>query len=233
MSAYKKTAKIAGIFFLMQGIAAVLINQVLAGPVVFAPDFLVNVSANTTQMIIALLISLISGALGVGIAAMLLPVLKQHNKSIAYWYFGLSVVQFVFIALNDTSRLSILALSEEYVRAGTPDADHFLVIGHLFHAHYWWTHYLMMLFSCLVLPLFYYVLYQSKLIPRFISVWGLLGTVFLLITVLLAIFDKGVIMLLFLPIGLNQTFLAIWLIVKGFNPSAVTSGYARTEVMYS
>ena len=233
MNSDKQIAKIVGILFLMQGVAAVLINQVLAGPVVFAPDFLANTSAHATQMIIALLISLINGAVAIGIAAMLLPILKQQNKSIAYWYFGLSIVQFVFIAFNEISRLSILTLSEEYVKAGAPDADHFQVIAHLFHANYWWTHYLIMLITCLVLPLFYYLLYQSKLIPRFISVWGLLGVAFMLMTVLSAIFGQGVIMILFLPIGLNQTFLAIWLIVKGFNPTAITSGYAKTEVIHS
>src|SRR5687768_1264758 len=117
MDANKKTATIVGIFFLIQGIAAILINQILAGPVIFAPHFLANAAAKETQLIIALLVSLVNGAIGLGIAAMLLPILKPHNKGIAYWYFGLSVAQFAVITLNEISRLSILALSREFIKA--------------------------------------------------------------------------------------------------------------------
>jgi hypothetical protein len=224
MDTTRKTAIIVGIFFLIQGIAAILINQVLAGPVIFAPDFLANAAAKETQLIVALLISLLNAAIAVGIAAMLLPVLKPYNKGVTHWFFGLSIIQFPVIALNEIIRLSILTLSQEYVKAGTPDAGYFQVIGNLLHAGYWWSHYLIMLVTCLVLPLFYYLLYQSKLVPRFISVWGFLGVALMLANILSAIFGRGVNMMLFIPIGLNQTFLAIWLIVKGFNLSRPATG---------
>ncbi len=70
---------------------------------------------------------------------------------------------------------------------------------------------------------FYYLLYQSKLIPRFISVWGVIALVSLLIGNLLEITGNThpMIMLFFPLIMLNEIFLAIWLMVKGFNPSAI------------
>ena len=70
--------------------------------------------------------------------------------------------------------------------------------------------------------LLYYLLYKSKLIPRFISVWGVIALISLLIGNLLEITGNTYQMIkLFYPlIMLNEVFLAIWLISKGFSPSA-------------
>ena len=69
---------------------------------------------------------------------------------------------------------------------------------------------------------FYYLLYQSKLVPRFISIWGLIGVPGILAAGFLGMFGHSPYstfsILLFLPYALNEMFLAIWLIVKGFEP---------------
>ena len=78
--------------------------------------------------------------------------------------------------------------------------------------------------------LFYYLLYQSNLIPRWISVWGVIAAILLILVNLLEV--MGIVsasMILYLPIILNEVVLAIWLIVKGFNPSAIDPGAAKTE----
>ena len=82
--------------------------------------------------------------------------------------------------------------------------------------------------------MFYYLLYQSKLIPRFISVWGLIGAPLSLAGGLIAIFGHRAgasmptsTMILGLPIVLNELFIAIWLIAKGFNSSAIASESAK------
>ena len=74
--------------------------------------------------------------------------------------------------------------------------------------------------------LLYYLLYRSKLLPRFISVWGVIALVSLLIGNLLEIAGNTHPMIkLFYPlIMLNEIFMAIWLISKGFNSTAITKG---------
>jgi hypothetical protein len=74
--------------------------------------------------------------------------------------------------------------------------------------------------------MFYTMLYQSKLIPRFISIWGLIGATVVLANTMLDMFsltvpNLGVLMLL------NELFLGVWLIIKGFNPSAIASESAK------
>ncbi len=68
----------------------------------------------------------------------------------------------------------------------------------------------------------YYVFYQSKLIPRWLSGWGLIGSVLHLVVPLLSMFGSEL-AILTLPLALQEMVLAVWLIVKGFNPSAIAS----------
>ncbi len=79
-----------------------------------------------------------------------------------------------------------------------------------------------------------YLLYQSKLIPRFISVWGLIGAVLLLAAGLLGMFGLSpasmISIILTIPIGLNEMVLAVWLIGKGFNLSAIASESSKTNI---
>jgi hypothetical protein len=57
---------------------------------------------------------------------------------------------------------------------------------------------------------------QSKLVPKFLSVWGLIGyAIFFLGAVLEILGFKGVGLVLCIPGGLFEIFLAGWLIVKG------------------
>ena len=66
-----------------------------------------------------------------------------------------------------------------------------------------------------------YLLYQSKLVPRFISIWGLIASILFLIASLLGIIGFPELQSFsLLPIVLNEVLLAIWLIVKGFNEAA-------------
>jgi len=68
----------------------------------------------------------------------------------------------------------------------------------------------------------YYLFYQSKLIPGWLSVWGLIGAMLYLTSGLFAMFsvDFGI---LEAPLALQEMVLAVWLIVKGFNPSSETA----------
>lgn len=66
---------------------------------------------------------------------------------------------------------------------------------------------------------FYILLYRTKVIPRFISVWGIIATLILFIVTITRLlgFNVSVLDLLLIPMILNELFLAVWLIIKGFN----------------
>jgi hypothetical protein len=72
--------------------------------------------------------------------------------------------------------------------------------------------------------MFYYLLYKSKLIPRWLSGWGLIGAVLFLASAFLpqlSYVSPSTLVYLHLPGAVNQMVLAVWLIVKGFNTSAI------------
>ena len=98
----------------------------------------------------------------------------------------------------------------------------------------YWAYHMGTISFGLAAPMFYYLLYQSKLIPRFLSVWGLIGVPLWLAVSLLIMFgldaSSTISTLLYLPIGVNEMVLAVWLIVKGFNPSAIASLSAKTDI---
>ena len=219
MSSGNKTARIIGILSLATTAIAILINQVLLGPVIFGTDFLTDTAMNKTEVIVSVLLGLVGVAISISIVVLFLPIFKKYNYSAAFCYLGLSIVAFAIGLIDKVSIMAILSVSEEYLKAGSPDSEQFKILGNVFYQIRWWTHYLDILIAGLPLVVFYYILYQSKLIPRFISVWGLIGVMLMLTVVLLAIFDQGTIMILFLPLGLNQLFLSIWFIVKGFSLS--------------
>jgi len=79
-----------------------------------------------------------------------------------------------------------------------------------------------------------YVLYTSRLIPRLLSAWGFVGGVLVLAAAMLYAFNvisalDAVSALLSLPIAVLEMVLAVWLIVRGFNPSAIASGSAKVS----
>ncbi|MFC1992870.1 DUF4386 domain-containing protein [Chloroflexota bacterium] len=233
MNSARKTAIIVGVLFITATVATLL--SIPLTNHINAPDYLINISSNESQMIIGALLQLINTIAIIGIAVMLFPILKKHNEALALGYVGARIMEAVSLIVAILSLLLLLTLSQEFVKAGAPDASPFQTLGtSLLAANYWaWLlgGELFLALSALILN---YILYQSKLIPRFISVWGLIGATLLLAQGLLGMFgslsETSVLRTyLFIPIAVQEMVFAVWLIVKGFNPSAIASGSAKTD----
>ena len=224
---YKKTARIVGAFFLIAMVTSLLGGFWLES-ILTAPDYLSSVSGNKTQVEIGVLLELINGLAVIGIAVAMYPIFRKQYEALALGYVALRIIEAVIIIAAVISPLSLIALSQEYVKAGAPDVSYFQTLGTSFlAARALWVGLMLGIFFSLGALLFYYLLYQSKLVPRFISVWGLIAVAGVLAVNLIEIFGFGIsfgaAIVLALPIILNEIFLGIWLIVKGFNPSAIVS----------
>jgi len=220
MNSNISSGRTVGVILLLTFILGVLINQFLQGPIIFSEDFLNKVAANSNQVILSVLLVLTSSILALVMAVILLPIFKQSNYSLAFLYLAFSVISFATYLIDNTVILTMLGLSKEYVAAGASEAGYFESIGAVFYQARWWTHYMTLLISSLPFFLFYYLFYQTKLIPRFVSIWGLLAVLLLLVEVLFSMYGQSLGMILFLPMGLVQIFLAIWLIIKGLKSPA-------------
>jgi hypothetical protein len=228
VNANKTTARIVGALFLIAMVGSLLGGVGFVEPSLSAPDYLAAVSENETQVIIGVFLELINGLAVLGIGVLMFPILKQYNEHAAVGYLGFRIIESVFCCVIVITPLSLITLSQEYLKAGASDAASYQVVGALSIAERASVAGLLIpVFLGLGALLFYYSLYQSKFVPRFISVWGFVGAVLILILNLLltAGVEIGSIgMILALPIITNEIFLGIWLLAKGFSPTAQAAG---------
>jgi hypothetical protein len=223
MNTNKKTAGFVGALFLTAMVAS-LLGGGFVESVISAPNHLI-MSENETLLIVGVLLELVNAIAVIGIGVLMFTVLKRHNETMALGYFSIRIVEAVFCTMIVISPLSLIRLSHEYATAGA-GAVQFPMTGALSIAERASVSGLLIpVFFSLGALLLYSSLYQSKLLPRFISVWGFVAAVLILILNLLSTFGlelgMGLSMVFALPIILNEIFMGIWLIAKGFNPSAV------------
>jgi hypothetical protein len=233
MNTNRKTAIIVGVLFIIGTVAGVL-SVIFTGPILGASNFLINVSANENQVRIGALLVLIMALACAGIAIWLYPVLKKHNEALALGSVGFRIIENVLAIVSAVCLLSLLPLCQEYVKAGAPPASYFQTLGTLLLGAQKMISNISLIPFCLGALMYYYVFYQSKLIPRWLSGWGLLAIIMNLASALLVLFAligpfSTAQVVLSLPIFLQEMVFAVWLIVKGLNPSAVASGSAKVE----
>ncbi|UCG35971.1 MAG: DUF4386 domain-containing protein [Candidatus Bathyarchaeota archaeon] len=231
MDSNRKTAIIVGVLFIV-ATAAPILSVVPLGVVPLGflgsegdPDYLTAVSANENQVLIGALLWLAMTASVVAIPILMFPILKKHGESLALGYVGARMFEGFFDAVNVISLLLLLSLGREFVDAGAPAASYFQTSGALLLAVIDWGSLLLDLAWLLSVPVFSYLLYKSTLIPRWLSGWGLVGGTLWLATWPVRMFGLSPpsIEILALPIAAQEMILAGWLIVKGFNSSAIAS----------
>lgn len=229
MNSNRKTAIIVGILFITATVTSSL-YYVLVAPLLGGPDYLVNISKNANQVIIGVLLYLIDCAAVVAIPIALFPILKKQNESLALGYVASRMIESITIIVGLISLLALLTLSQDHLEGGASDASHLHASGALLlsvidRALLLGVEFVFSL-TALILN---YLLYRSKFVPRFISVWGLIGATLLLVSGFLVLLGLSqnptsvVSMLLSIPIALQEMVFAIWLIGKGFNPSVKQS----------
>ena len=231
MNTYRKTAISVGVLFIIATVLNMLGNIPLK-PILDAPDYLISISANENQVIIGGLLVLLSAFASASIAIWLYPILKKHHEALALGSVGFRVMEGMLYIVAVVGLLSLLTLSQEYVKAEASNASLFQASGTILLAIKEWAGQLGVIAFTLGALMYYYVFYQSKLIPRWLSGWGLIGAALSLAAALLTIFGQiiplsPVFMILHLTILVQEMVLAVWLIVKGFNPSAIASGSAN------
>jgi uncharacterized protein DUF4386 len=235
MNTYRKTAISVAALFLIALVFNIVATNIYQ-PILNAPDYLVAVYPNKIPVTIGVLLDFICAPVMILIPIMLFPLFKKFNERIALGYVVFRLLEgilFIFIAINS---LSLISLSQDYINSGAPGASYFQALGNSIHARIEWATLLYVIVYTLGALLLYYLLFTSKLIPRWLSGWGLFAVVLLLTGALLYMFGIFGTMPLMKamaffapPIGLQEIVMSIWLIVRGFNPSEIASGNVNPE----
>jgi hypothetical protein len=227
MNYYRKIAISAGVLFII-ATGADLLSIPFLGPMT-ATNYLVSVSANGGLVATGALLLFIGGAAATGIAISLYPVLREYNRGLALGAVGFRTFEGVLRFVAVCGLLLLITLSQQFVKAGAPDSSYFQTLGVLLVAGYRWVANVGSLLAFSIGCLLYYIIfYRTKLVPRWLSGWGLVAGILSMLSCLLVMFglmapfstEQVVLALPMLP---QEMVLAVWLIVKGFNPSVIAS----------
>lgn len=233
---HKDTARLVGFFFMIATVS-LFIGQSFYSPIIGAPDYLDITYPNRVTVLTGILVEF-AGYLGlIFIPILLFPILKTHNRVLAWGYICLRFFEVVLLTFAQIAKLSLIGLSQNYLSNIGGDASYFRNMGDSVQSVLYWVdsggliYIMVFVLGALML---YYELYKIKLVPRLLSIWGLVSAVMLVIACLmytLNIFAAELAVLLMVPLALQEQVMAIWMIVRGFNKSVFLSVSASGEKM--
>lgn len=213
----RKTAIVVGALFIVGDIGLVLSGVITSG-LLKGPDFLTKIAASESRLVVGALCVLAMGFVLAAVPVLMYPVFRKHNEVLAVGYVVIrGALETVTYIATAATWLLLLALSRDYATAGSPGAAQFGTLGRLLLKT---QGSIVSDVSAIVFSLgalvFAYLFYQSRLIPRWLSIWGLAGAAFYLVAPLLSVFgfSAGFMMA---PLAAQEIVLAVWLIARGFN----------------
>jgi hypothetical protein len=229
MNSTRKIAVITGVIFIIATVTSLLAAALT--PVLTGTDYLTRFSAHTNQVAAGALLYVISAFTSAGIAIAMYPVTKERNAGLTLGSVIFRALEAVFYIVGVVSLLSLLTLGQQFTTAGAADRSSLQAIGDLLVSVHEHAALLGVFAFCLGAFMYYYLFFQSRLIPRWLSGLGIVAIILMMAACVLALFSDnpvtGYILLAF-PIFLQEMVLAVWLIVKGFNLSAIASGAVGT-----
>lgn len=222
-TSYRKISFVAGVLYLLTFVSIPTLT--IYGPVKSA-NYILG-SGPDTVVIIGGILEIIVALAGIGTAVVLFPVLKKQNESLALGLVASRILESSTIFVGVAFILSIVTLRQTGAGGGALVTSHALVI--LYDRIFLLGQSFMPAICDLLLGL---LLYQSRLVPRFLSLIGIIGAPVLLIGYFAVLFSligqhAPLASLTALPVALFEFLLGVWLISKGFNPSAIAKGFAK------
>ena len=211
---------------LLLGVVTALVSSSLAGTLLDAPIDSLAIASHQSQLLAAVLIQFLSAAVSAGIAVALYPAIREHSRGLALGAVAFRTFEAVFYAISAAAMLGLMALARGPASVPTYVASMSTILSVLRNSSNF-------VFGVLAFSIgaamYYLVLYRSKLIPRWLSAWGLAAIVPLVVAALLAFFAGGSFaiagnaQLMAAPIALQEIVLGVWLMAKGFDSAPSTS----------
>ena len=236
MDPVRRNTIIAGILI----IAGMIAGFLSVAPAVDSTAYLSKAAENPNQVLRGAVFQFIMSLTYLGFAGALFPIIKYKGQGLALGFLSFRIIASVLIIIGTIILVSILALSQEYVKLLPRDSSDFEASGYLLKAvRDLINHVFMILVLCIANMLFYILMIKSKLIPLWLSIWGGVGAVLSAIASLLVLFGGIEIItseyiILNIPTALQELILAIWLIIKGFDKTqlALTNETASSNFNY-
>ncbi|MFI5099874.1 MAG: DUF4386 domain-containing protein [Actinomycetes bacterium] len=224
---HRAAATTAGILYITGTVAGVL-SLAVSAPVRDAGDSLAYAAEHSSAVVTGALLVLVMGLSLAFVPVVLFSVLRRVNEVLAVGYLivrgAVETVCYVILAigwlllvpLGEAMSAGPGTASPAGIRVGTLvlDADA--------------TNAVLTLVFCLGAGMFYVLLYRSRIVPRWISVWGLAAIPLYVAADLLAMYgvfaaNGTAQVLMFMPLAVQEMVLAVWMIARGFRPAVDTN----------
>jgi hypothetical protein len=214
MDTDRKAAVWIGVLFII-GTVGMVLSVVVTDSVLAGPAYLAQIAAQPNQVAIGALFMLLSGFALALVPVVFWPVGKRYSETLAMGYVVFrGALETVFYIATALGWLLLIALSTE------PDAAPLASFVRTTETVIWDQ--LLAIPFVLGALMFYALLYQSRLVPRWLSIWGLVGAVLYIGAPLGDMFGLSIGVLMG-PLALQEMVMAVWLIAKGFDPSAIAA----------
>jgi len=229
MRSHRAAARAAGILFLIS-YASFTVGSVLVAPMRDVGNDLAVIHTQSGQLITGVLLEFGNIAAIVGFAVVLLPYLRRGGEGLAHGYVAMRVLEGAAYLIAGVATASLITLSEEYGAAGSPGGGAYHAAQAVAVGQSTWAVTIAFVPFATGAVLLYVLLYRTRLVPRFIAVWGLVAVGLVAVFNLMDsdVTELGPAALLVVPIIVNEFFLAGWLIVKGFDQMALAPSDAPT-----
>jgi hypothetical protein len=201
--------------FLFYGAGSSLVTSVVG-----APDFLSTISAHQTTLVLGAFLMLLNTAVDVGKGVLFFPILEKHGKRTALAYLAALIVEVVLLDVGVLALLMIVPLAQQGVDAGQASVGWAKALGSLAVQSNTMAYQIGQMSLGLGAVFLCLLLFRTRLIPRFLSIWGLVGYAILMAGTIAEIFGIHIGVMLSIPGGVFEVGLGFWLIIKGFQPEA-------------
>lgn len=209
---FRTESIVAGVLFIT-ATGATMVSQVIVEPILESAHVTAGLAGREAVFTLGVLLEIVNALASAGIAIALFPILWQCVPGLAVAYAGLRTVEASTGIAAATGLLMLFSVETA-------------PIGPVWHE---WAFLMVLLVFSAGTFVLYPTLFVFRLVPRVLSVWGLIGGLMLLLSILLILFGRIEIgsttdLVLSLPIWINEMALALWLIFRGVDMSAAPAG---------
>lgn len=199
----------------------------LVTSVIGTPDYVSTLTARSSTLVLGACIMLLNTVVDVGKGVLFFPVLEKYGKRTALAYLSALLVQVVMLDLGVLALLMLVPLGQHVADGGAETLAWANSLASLL-THSNTTAYLVGQATLSVGGvLLCALLLATRLIPRVLATWGLIGYVIHLAGSIAEIFGIPVSLVFSAPGGLFELALGFWLLIRGFQPAAFEAAGAR------
>jgi len=215
-------SRLIGALFL-SGFLVYGVGSALATSATGAPHFLASIAAHPTVLIIGAILMLLNTLVDLGKGVLFFPILGRYSRRTAFGYLATMIVEVTLLDIGAIALLMIVPLSGQHGLDAATAIGRGAALVHT-NAMFYEFGEITLAAGCVALCA---LLFRTRLIPRFLSISGLIGYPILMVGAIAEVFGIHIGLLLTIPGMFFELVLPFWLFTKGFQTDAYSGGAAR------